>query len=55
MNIFKSVLLIVFFLGIQEGYSQFTVDAQLRPRFEYIRTGMNLVQASYFLITVYNI
>ena len=35
MNIFKSVLVIFFFFGIHEGYSQFTVDAQLRPRFEY--------------------
>lgn len=35
MHISKSVLLIFLFLGISEGYSQFTVDAQLRPRFEF--------------------
>lgn len=35
MNISKSVFLIILFLGINEGYSQFTVDAQLRPRFEF--------------------
>lgn len=35
MHISKIVILIIFFLGINEAYSQFTVDAQLRPRFEY--------------------
>ena len=34
-NIFKSVLIIAFLLVIHEAYSQFTVDAQLRPRFEF--------------------
>ncbi|WP_310994022.1 alginate export family protein [Aequorivita marina] len=35
MSSFRSILIIIAFLGINKVYSQFTVDAQLRPRFEY--------------------
>lgn len=35
MNISKNIIFIIFVLGITQGYAQFTVDAQLRPRFEF--------------------
>ncbi len=35
MNFSKSVLIIALFLGLNQGYSQFTIDTELRPRFEF--------------------
>ncbi|WP_026452344.1 alginate export family protein [Aequorivita capsosiphonis] len=35
MNISKNFIFIILVLGITQGYAQFTVDAQLRPRFEF--------------------
>ncbi|MDP2685987.1 MAG: alginate export family protein [Aequorivita sp.] len=35
MNFSKSIFFLILFFSITQTYSQFTVDAQLRPRFEY--------------------
>ncbi len=35
MNFLKNVLFIILFFSITQTYSQFTVDAELRPRFEF--------------------
>lgn len=35
MNFSKSVFLVILFFGLTNSYAQFTVDAELRPRFEF--------------------
>lgn len=35
MNFSKCIFFLIFFFSITQTYSQFTLDAQLRPRFEY--------------------
>ncbi|MEH6763324.1 MAG: alginate export family protein [Aequorivita antarctica] len=35
MSFIKSILFVALFFGITNAYSQFTIDAELRPRFEF--------------------